>query len=451
MLQPKWILPLLLSSAFAALLSMATPLFATTEDVLYSFCSAKGCKDGALPSGGLAFDSAGNLYGTTEAGGTHTSGCSSTGGGGCGTVFRLAPQKNGKWKQTVLLDFNGSDGAAPTGNLTFDSSGNLYGTTKAGGASGSGCGGYGCGTIFELTPGAHGTWTENVLYSFSGTDGSEPTGSLTFDTSGTLYGTTTAGGASGSGCGDQGCGTVFQLVPGGETWTESILYNFCSLNGCSDGSQPNGALLFDATGNLYGTTQTGGAYANGTAFELMYAGGTWTETVLAQFPHHSNGISPSSGLISDAAGNLYGTTLLGGAHCYVRSEGCGTVYELTPQSNGTWTETVLISFDRTPDSRYPSGGLVFDASGNLYGTTVAGGSERGDGFGTAFELSFENGHWFEALSFNLHVREKYGTAPLGGVILDSAGNLYGTTSEGGANFKGCGGSGCGTVFELTQN
>jgi uncharacterized repeat protein (TIGR03803 family) len=295
---------------------LAMPLFATntwaaTEKV-YSFNS----NDGAYSDSNVIFDAAGNLYGTTAYGGGGGS-CSA----GCGTVFELS-RKSGGIKETVLhrFDDNGKDGYYPYAGLVFDSSGNLYGTTAAGGDS-TACVG-GCGTVFELTPQAGGAWTETVLHSFDSTDGYYPEANLILDASGNLYGSTPAGGA-------YGYGTVFELTatPDGK-WTEQVLYNF------DGGYGSYGNLVSDASGNLYGTTGGGGAYGHGTVFELTpNADGGWTETILHSF-NGSDGLQPLAGLILKS-GDLYGTTISGGAY------GSGTVFELMPTSGGSWTESVL--------------------------------------------------------------------------------------------------------------
>jgi uncharacterized repeat protein (TIGR03803 family) len=266
------------------------------------------------------------LYGTTYYGGASGTGC---GGSGCGTVFQLAPGTNGKWTEKVLHSFkaNGKDGYNPDASLIFDAAGNLYGTTNAGGASDYG-------TVFELVPGRNGTWTETVLYSFGqGKDGTGPTAGLIFDTAGNLYGTTSAGGTGQ--CQDYngniiGCGTVFQLTPGTNgKWKEKVLHNF-NYNG-TDGNVPQAGLTFDLTGNLYGTTQFGGANGYGSVFQLTPGpNGRWRAKVLHSFnANGKDGYNPYASLIFDVAGNLYGTTVYGGGSggC---GTACGTVFEIMP-------------------------------------------------------------------------------------------------------------------------
>ena len=302
--------------------------------------------------------------------------------------------------------------------------GNLYGTTFVGGTRG-------VGTVFELTPKAGGGWTEQVLYSFStnGPVGALPWAGLIFDAVGNLYGTTYEGGT-------HDVGTVFELMPkAGEGWTEQVLYSF--NNNGADGAGPAAGLIFDKNGNLYGTTSEGGTHGVGMVFELAPAqGGGWTEQVLYSFSTNGPvGADPAAGLIFDAAGNLYGTTNRGGTHDF------GTVFELTPNAGGGgWTETVLYHFSNYPDGAYPVAGLIFDAAGNLYGTTGGGGTRD---VGTVFELTPKaGGGWTETVLYNFSTKGPVGAYPYAGLIFDGAGNLYGTTSEGGTR-------GVGTVFELT--
>ena len=242
-------------------------------------------------------------------------------------MFKLTPTVGGAWTETVLYNFgNGTDGYAPSGGLIRDAAGNLYGTTEFGGTNHCFIGqDRGCGTVFELTPTAGGEWTETVLHNFgSGTDGFTPVAGLIFDAAGNLYGTTGDGG-------NYGYGTVFELTPtNGGSWTETVLYSF-NLQGSGGYGPGVGPLVFDAAGSLYGTAFYGGAYPGGTAFKLTpTVGGDWTETVLYSFGNGTDGSGPfAAGLIFDAAGNLYGTTWYGGTH-QCGQYGCGTVFELTP-------------------------------------------------------------------------------------------------------------------------
>jgi len=285
------------------------------------------------------------------------------------------------------------------------------------------------GTVFELTPKGGGVWTETVLHNFvGGTDGSFPYGTLIFDSSGNLYGTTQTGGTYGT-------GTVFEMTHTTKgAWKEKILYNFDALNG-KDGGTPLDGVIFDGAGNLYGTTEIGGLYDFGTVFELTpKAGGGWKEKILHNFnPNTKDGSAPNASLVFDAAGNLYGTTLEGGA------SGLGTVFELSPKTGGGWKETLLHSFNsKGKDGYFPFAPVIFDGSGNLYGATSVGGTKFG---GTVFELSPKTGGgWTEKILYNFGYPGA--TDPFGKLIFDGSGNLYGTE---GAN----GPDNAGSVFELT--
>jgi uncharacterized repeat protein (TIGR03803 family) len=316
-------------------------------------------------------------------------------------------------QETVLYNFTGgSDGSSPEGPLVSDSSGNLYGTTLNGGN-------YSAGAVFELSPQAGGGWSETVLHSFAGgSDGTNPWAGVIFDAAGNLYGTTYGGGT-------YNFGTVFELSPQtGGGWTETVVHNFKA----GDGQQPTGGLVLDSAGNLYGTTQQGGSFGEGVVFELSQSGGAWTETVLHSFnPSGLDGQVPSCTLIFDSAGNLYGTTGSGG------SGGGGTVFELSPSSGGGWTERRLSNFKHAgTDPYYPAAGLVFDAAGNLYTTTAFGGVYS---VGTVIELSPKaGGGWTTKVIHNFNGTD--GVEPFDSLIVDSAGNLYGTTYFGGANSGG---------------
>jgi uncharacterized repeat protein (TIGR03803 family) len=303
--------------------------------------------------------------------------------------------------ETVLHAFGGgSDGGYPVGNLIFGKGGDLYGTT-------SGTGGSNAGTVFRLTPNGK---KETVLYSFgAGSDGAYPYGGLVADEKGNLYGTTILGG--------NGYGVVFKLTPKGK---ETVLYTF---TGGSDGSEPYAGLIMDAKGNLYGTTSAGGdANVNGgVVFKLTPRG---KETVLHTFTGNPDGAAPFDGLIQDAAGNFYGTTEYAGA------AGAGVVFKMTPAGH----ETVLYTFNGGSDGAEPLGGLLEDESGNLYGTTSAGGTS---GAGAVFKLP-PGGQETVLHSFT----GSDGASPYAGVIMDKKGNLYGTTYVGA--------DGAGAVFKVTN-
>jgi uncharacterized repeat protein (TIGR03803 family) len=440
------------STGFATLLAItsvalmtAMPAAAQRGKILHTFNN--NGKDGYLPVARVVLDSAGNLYGTTETGGTGS--CTAGGLSGCGTVFELSPKAGGGYGERILHSFanDGIDGTSPRGGLILDSSGNLYGTTYYGGSGTSvNCADSGgCGTVFELSPQAGGAWREKILHSFTqdGVDGILPDTALTIGTDGNLYGITDSGGAN------YYWGTVFQLTPiAGGSWTETILHSFNS-NG-SDGFYPNSALVFDAAGNLYGTTYDGGASSAGVVFELSpQPGGSWTEEIFS-IAGGLEGNAPVGGVVIDAAGNLYGTTINGGA---VRNSGGGLVFQLSPQSGGGWKETVLHIFDPNLNGmrgQFPEAGVILDAWGNLYGTTFYGGTGTCTGGGGAvigcgivFELSpAAGGGWSGKILHSFANNGADGHNPVAGLIFDSAGKLYGTTQYGGAN-------GDGTVFELT--
>ncbi len=492
---------------------------------------------------GLIFDGAGNLYGTTSSGGS----------GRCGTVFRLAPTASGPWKQTVLYIFAcGDDGSQPNGGVIFDQSGNLYGATGHGGTAGDGVvyeltnsagvwseqvlysflagnDGYGpagplvfdskgdlfgaasgglstacsrnpCGVVFQLTPGSGGQWTETVAHDFRETDGDSPVGGLVIDQSGNLYGSTIGGGTAAT-----PEGTVFELIPASSgPWTEKTLWNFM---GGKDGSILKYGVIIGAAGKLYGTTQyNGGLTGNGTVFQLTpTASGPWKETTLSNLADGNGG--PTTGLTADGAGNFYGATNFGGANGFgmiyelspksgggwkitviynfttgLTSDGQafgaspsnlifdaagnlygetgyggaganGSVYELSPGAGGTWVEKDLYDFTGGADGSLPIGGLIFDAVGNLYGNTRNGGSSTACnelGCGTVFELSPSGAGWSKTILYNLQGGVTDGDHPEGGVIFDKAGNLYGTTFFGGPTGQ-CGPAGCGSMFEISPS
>jgi uncharacterized repeat protein (TIGR03803 family) len=384
--------------------------------------------------GGVIFDSAGNLYGTTFDGGG--AGCDDA---GCGTVFELTPSGEGKWTMTVLHSFRpkAKDGSGPKASLTMDAAGNIYGTTQFGGR-------YGYGTVFELIPGAGGVWTEAVLHNFNNTgkDGYFPVGNLIFNASGNLYGTASQGGV-------YGLGVVFELSPAKNgKWKEKVLHSFG--NG-TDGAGALAGLGFDTAGNLYGTTQYGGSAEAGTVFRLAPgANGKRTEKILYDFKlNGKDGTGPQGGVVFDTVGNLYSTTTYGGTSTQC-SGGCGTVFELVPGANDTWTETVLHIFGLVgTDGALPLVGLVLDATGNLYGTTLEGG-EGVSGPGTIFEMiPGTGGQWSETVVFSFASNgAKDGTYPSAELILDNTGRMYGT-AQGGGSLSDCSGLGCGTVFRFT--
>jgi uncharacterized repeat protein (TIGR03803 family) len=428
----------------ALLLIAARPAQAQTETVLYNFCSQPYCADGAHPTSRLTLYN-GNLYGTTS-----------------GAVFELSSDGSGGWKETVLHTFcpeYRGCGADPASSVTFDSMGNLYGTTEYGGT-------YGRGLVYELSP-AGASWTETVLYNFpGGAEGALPVGGLIRDPAGNLYGRTTsqlpcqvcfgskgppsmvaaatdvgfkAGNLNRTIKGSGG-GHLFELSPSGGGWTEQVLYQFETI--------PLGpfyigyaGLTMDAAGNLFGASED-------TVFELSPNGsGGWSPTAIHTFGAAENGSNPVGTPVLDQAGNVYGTTEGGGAY------NSGTVYKLSP-GRRRWTYEILYSFKSGPeDGSQPFAGIVFDAAGNIYGTTFSGGES---GQGTVYELvaPVGTGSYTEKVLWSFNFPD--GFRPVDSLILDSAGNLYGTTPGGGTG----GGPdnicsnvpdapGCGVIFEVT--
>jgi uncharacterized repeat protein (TIGR03803 family) len=379
--------------------------------VLYKF---KGGTDGSQPQRGLILDASGNLYSTTQAGGTS----------GNGTVFKLTKNSDGSWTESVLYSFaGGTDGATPQAGVTFDASGNLYGTTYSGGA-------FSAGTVFQLAPNSGGTWTESLLCSFTGgSGGANPAAGLIFDPSGNLYGATYYGGASGD-------GVVYKLTPNSDgTWAESVLHTF---TGGKDGGNPEaGNLTFDPAGNLYGTSFYGGASGAGVVYKLTpNLDGTWTESVLHSFTGGEDGANPVGTLIFGPASRLYGNAQSGGV-------GLGNVFKLTLGAKGKWYEHVLYMFQGNQDGAYPVGVVVLDTAGNLYGTTAAGINTHG-GDGQLYKLAPRRGLWTKYVPHWFEGPPRDGADSNAPVVFDAAGNLYGTASDGWNT--GC----CGVVFEYIK-
>ena len=384
------------------------------ENVLYNFTG-----NAATPMAGLIADSAGNLYGTTFYGG-NSSNCLEI-GVGCGTVFEFV-KSSGSFK--ILYSFNGfpNDGFNPTAPLVMDAAGNLYGTTTYGGSPSCACG---AGDVYELVNNA-GNYTEKVLYGFSGYgDGGFPQSGLVLDKAGNLYGTTFLGGAN-------GLGAVYELVNSSGNYTEKILYSFTSTG--ADGAYPAGSLILDAAGNIYGTTTAGGSTGNGTVFALMNNAGSYSERVLYSFAGYPDASGPTGGLILDNSGNLFGATNDGGAN------GSGAIFELIDAS-GNYTENVLYSFGGANDPYLqfmPQAPLVMDSNGNLFSVEQGGPYDAG----AVFELSKTMAGYIEQDLYNF-TGGADGNGPNGGLVLDSVGNLYGTTQGGGSNDDG-------TIFELNM-
>jgi len=397
---------------------------ATKFKVLHTFHG----KDGSFPTGTLVRDSSGNIYGTTGGGGT--GGCD---GYGCGTVFKMTKEGKEVW----LYSFKGTNQIDPSAGLLRDANGNLYGTTENGGKITKTCGGVqggGCGTVFRVDKNGQGT----TLYKFKGTpDGYFPQALLVKDSAGNLYGTSYLGGVD-------GIGAVFKLDANGK---ETILHSFAGPpEGGGDGAFLYEGVIRDTAGNLYGVTAAGGASGAGTVFKVDSSG---SETLLYSFSGGSDGGDPDSVLLLDSQGNLYGTTANGGSSD-VCDGGCGTVFELSPQSGGNWAETVVYSFcslENCADGQQPVGGpLVKDSVGNIYGNTIFGGSYRncnGDSCGVIFKLDTAG----KETVLHSFTGGADGAFPVAGLTLDSSGNLYGTAWQGGA--KCFTSYTCGVVFKIT--
>lgn len=393
------------------------PALAQAFSVIHSF---NGVADGATPYAGVTIDRAGNLYGTASSGGADNEGTvfklshqgagwilaplhsftggpdgsgplarvvfgpdgklygtTAQGGATVGTVFSLAPSPTAcktalcPWTEMVLHDFEGGDdGIFPSGgDVAFDRSGNLYGTTPVGGSGYQPyCEEFGCGTAYRLTQ-ANGGWSETVIYQFSNGSTATPYGGVVLDSSGNLYGTTEAGGSA-------DWGSIYGLAPGNGSWSQKVLYNFL---GQDDGGTPSAGLLPDGLGNFYGATQYKGVNGGGTAFKLSLVGGNWTYQAIYGF---TGNLGPAASLTMDADGNLYGTTEGDGA------QGYGSVFRLSPSNDG-WTYTSLHDFTGGVDGKYPVSNVTFDATGNLYGTASEGGSGSGCeyGCGTVWEIT----------------------------------------------------------------
>lgn len=323
---------------------------------------------------------------------------------------------------TIIYSFaGGGDGEYADTDLVRDAAGNLFGTTVQGGTSASG-------TVWELSP-SNGSWTHSVLYSFSGgNDGGEPYKGVTLDGQGNIFGTAVTGGSGGC---EGGCGVVYELTNSGGTWMQAVVYAF---TGADDGAGPGAGLTIDSNGDVYGTTPTGGAYGQGTIFRLhRTSGGTWKLKVLHAFTGGSDGIGGSAGRLVLAGDRLYGTCTAGG------DNGQGTAFELTQNIKGHWKFKPIYEFTGEPDAGFPYGGLALDSSGNLYGTTYYGGA---DGAGSVYRLARKSGAWSENLLYSF-TGGGDGDAPLGNVVIDSGGNLFGTTSGGGS-------AGDGVIFALTR-
>jgi uncharacterized repeat protein (TIGR03803 family) len=389
----------------ALMLALSPAGQAQTFKVIYNFT---GGSDGSIPEG-LTMDGAGNLYGPTEAGAL----------GSRGTVFKLQHSGRG-WVLNTLYSFSGgNDGDNPFGGVAIAPDGTLYGTTLGGGASGFG-------TVFHLKPPptAQAPWKETVLYSFTGgSDGAYPLGDLTVDQMGSIYGTAFYGGYNND-------GVIYKLTPSGGGWNQTVLY--APTGGYPSGVAPEGGVIFDSSGNLYGGFLGGGPSNSGTVFQLSPSGSGWTMLTLHGFTGGSDGAGPLGGLIFDGSGDLYGTTYSGGSGL---GHG-GTIFKLT-RSNGGWTFDTLYDLIGA-EACGPTGKLVMDADGNLYGTTHCD-AAYGYGYGSVFKLKPSNGGWTYT-SLHDFTYGSDGGYPYRDIVFDANGNLFGTA---GSN------NGLGLVFEIT--
>lgn len=413
------------------------PAQAQNFSVIHAF--TRGA-DGAFPYASLTLGGGETLYGTTlGGGGVNGRGCEPQ-TAGCGVVFKMTLH-NGEWVLAPLYAFNDFDGAGPMAPVVFGPGNLLYGSTINGGNN-LNCfeDDYGCGVIFTLQPpptACHSAlcyWIETPIYVFgSPTVGFEPMGNLAFDQAGNVYGTTFYGGNPACRSQQTGCGNVFQLTQSGPTWTETTVYDFA---GGSDGVNPSSGLVVDSMGNLYGTVEGGGAHGYGAVFELTLSVSGWTKSLIYSFQEGNDGGDPVGGLVMDAAGNLYGTTIGGGA-----SHG-GAAFELS-HSGGGWTFSVIASLSGVAGSG-PRGSLAFDSMGNLYGTTWGEGMY---GYGNVFKLTQSGGQWTYRDLYDF-TGGNDGGLPEAGPTVDASGNIYGTTPVGGL-VETCEGRGCGVVWEIT--
>jgi uncharacterized repeat protein (TIGR03803 family) len=406
MLQTKWptVPAKLLRTVAVALILVGSALAAPKYKVLHAFGAGK---DGGGLWGSLVFDMKGNLYGTTSGGGLY----------GYGTVFQLTPRSDGKWAETLLHSFKNddSDGDDLNSGLTFDAAGNLYGTTSAGGGPDT------YGTVFEMKLSSRG-WVLNVIHRFSLHDraGGSPYAGVLMDKAGGLYGV--AYGA-------------FELLPGPNGWREAVLHQFTGRNG--DGEDAFAGLIMDAVGNLYGTTEHGGTSklcggGCGTVYELQRTSSGWKEHILHDFGTGDDDMAlPGVGaLVLDSAGNLYGTAGGGASRA-------GVAFRVTRSPDGHWKTTIQYAFTGGANGDQPGAGVVMDNTGNLYGTTIAGGDPKCQ-CGVVYKLAPQaNGKWKYTVLHTFVGSD--GAQPDANLILDSKGNLYGTTATGGA----------GVAFELT--
>ena len=407
------------------------PAARITEKILYRF---KGGADGANPLPGVVMDRAGDLYGTTSGMHLRKGPCKR-----CGTVFEISARMH---VETVLHTFSGgADGAHPAAGVVVGRYGNLYGITEMGGRNCTTGYVFGCGTVFQVSPRNH---AEIILHASSRAGGSWPQGGVILDAKGDIYGMTSTGLCP---SGKYGCGTVFEIAAGSR---KAIVLHTFSPGDHANGT-PEHRLLIGRSGNLYGATwNLGAGRRDGTVFEIT--AGKHEFRILHSFTGGRDGIAPNGGLVMDRKGNLYGTTGWGGGWCINgRSAGddalgCGTVFEIAA---GTHRETILHHFKGGRGGMEPNGGLLLDSDGDLYGTTAGGGINCRRGCGIVFKVA--------AVTHKVTVLYRFkggrdGEHPGGNLVMDKAGDLYGTTFDGGENCLSAfiPGRGCGTVFEIIR-
>jgi hypothetical protein len=404
--------------------------------------------DGTNPMGSLVADASGSLYGTVSGGARYDR----------GAVYELA-RSGSRYRFVTLHAFAAGEGANPYAGLAMDASGALYGTTNDGGDPTC----HFCGTVFKLTPSGSG-YTFTTIHTFRGPprDGASPDGGITVGKDGVLYGTTQYGGTSAQckGFGAAGCGTVFALKPAGSSYHETILYTF---QGEADGALPIGTLAIGSGGALFGATAAGGALGDGcgasrcgTLFKIHPDGVRSTKTTMHVFAGVSkqDGAQPYGGLIVVPNGSVFGTTTSGGHRSSTCPTGCGTVFRVS-YSGSEYVEDVLYDFaGGSADGAYPQDGVVADAHGDLFGTTPAGGTGdcAGEGCGTVYELArTESGYQEQTLYFFRGGLDGWFSGVGDGLLLDSAGDLFGATFLGGNTHSKCGSTGCGTIFEIPHS
>lgn len=420
--------------------ALATATTALAGDRYKVIASFQGNPAASNPASSFVVDHEGNLY---AIGGGGTGVCYNQAGGSqpCGNIFQLAPPTavGGTWSASNLYSLQGpsTDGEGGNGPLMLDSHGSLYGTTNTGGNGVGGgsliCGSFhlinGCGTVFVLSPPSQsgGAWTETLLYNFQGNgDGDSPIGRLATDPAGNFYGVTAFDGSNNA-------GLVFELSQSGGKWTETVIHSFGQNSG--DGLYPDGGLVRDGKGNLYGeASQGGGSCGCGVVYRLSppsKKGGEWTETILYAFTGGTDGTSPRGDLSLDSAGNLYGVATTG----FLNDP--GSVYQLSPPTSGqTWTLTTLHTFQSKGDGSIPYDGVILDKKGNLYGVTEFGGdatsttgcSYEHTGCGTIYQISPGSSGWTEQILHRFHQNDTNGTNPITGLIFGRGGALYGATA-----------------------